>query len=50
MIAVTGADMVLSRLPSERNGFSRSFASFETTKTMRAGLILALVGPQRMRS
>src|SRR5271165_975435 len=50
MMAVTGALIVLSRLPSDKNDFSRSFASFDITKTMRPGLILALVGPQRMRS
>src|SRR5690242_5153744 len=44
MIAVAGAAIVFARLPSERAGFSRSFASGDLTKRMRAGLQLALVG------
>ena len=31
-------------------GFSRSFASCDITKTMRAGQVLLVVGPQRIRS
>ena len=41
MMAQTGAFMVLSRLPSERCGLSRSLASRDFTKTKRAGLQLA---------
>ena len=50
MMAQTGAFMVLSRLPSESSGFSRSFASRDFTNTKRAGLQLALVGPSFTRS
>ena len=37
MMAVAGADMVLSTLLAVRCGFSRSLAAFDFTKTMRAG-------------
>ena len=50
MIAVTGAAIVLSVLPEDRNGFSRAFASADFTKTIRPGSQLALVGPSFMRS
>ena len=45
MMAQTGAFMVLSRLPSDRCGLSRSLASRDFTNTKRAGLQLARVGP-----
>ena len=50
MMAVAGAAMVFLTLPSIRHGFSRSLASGETTKTILAGLQLALVGPILARS
>ncbi len=50
MIAVTGACIVLSRLPAERNGLSRALASGDLTNTMRAGSQLALVGQSAMSS
>ena len=46
MMAQTGAFIVLSRLPSERCGLSRSFAARDFTNRKRAGLQLALVGPE----
>ena len=45
MMAQTGAFMVLSRLPSDRCGLSRSLASRDLTNRKRAGLQLARVGP-----
>ena len=45
MMAQTGAFIVLSRLPSDRCGLSRSLASRDLTKRKRAGLQLAEVGP-----
>ena len=50
MMAQTGAFMVLSRLPSDRCGSSRSLAARDFTKMKRAGLQLAEVGPSFMRS
>ena len=50
MMVQTGAFIVLSRLPSERCGLSRSFASGDFTNTKRAGLQLAEVGPSFRRS
>ena len=44
-ITVTGASMVLARLPSSSAGSSRALASGERTNTKRAGDWLALVGP-----
>ena len=50
MIAVTGAAIVLSTLPGDSAGRSRSFASRLLTKTKRAGQLLAEVGPHFRRS
>src|SRR5687767_13469637 len=50
MIAVTGAVIVFSALPGARAGNSRCLAAGVRRKTIRAGLLLALVGPQRIRS
>lgn len=48
MMAVTGAFIVLSTLPGDRVGLSRSFASRLFTKTMRTGCELAAVGAIRV--
>ena len=45
MIAITGAAIVLARLPSDRNGASFALASSDLTNTTRIGELLALVGP-----
>ena len=50
MIAVTGAAMVLSRLPGLSAGRSFSLPSFVRTNTMRAGCVFIVVGPHFMRS
>src|SRR5207247_205640 len=50
MIAVTGAVIVFSTLPAARAGRSRSFARGVRRKTMRAGIVFALVGPHFIRS
>ena len=44
-MAVAGAFIVFSTLPSLRQGLSRSLASADVTKTTRMGQQLALVGP-----
>src|SRR6267154_6474132 len=44
-MTVTGAAMVLSRLPGASDGRSLSFAFAERMKTKRAGEAFALVGP-----
>src|SRR2546423_13786018 len=44
-MTVTGAVMVLSRLPGASDGRSLSFALAERMKTKRAGEAFALVGP-----
>ena len=48
--AMAGASIVLSELLALSAGFSLSFASFERTKTKRAGEQLALVGGHFARS
>ena len=50
MIAVTGADRVFSTLPADTQPSSASLAAAERTKTMRAGELLAEVGPHFMSS
>ena len=45
MMAVTGAAIVLSTLPSWRQGLSFSLAAFDFTNTTRIGHMLAEVGP-----
>ena len=50
MIAVTGAAIVLSRLPSERAGSSFAFPASLRTKMMRIGCEFADVGPMRAMS
>src|SRR6266852_3138459 len=50
MMAVTGAFMVLSTLPSLRAGLSRALPSADVTNSTRMGLQLALVGPIFARS
>ena len=50
MIAVTGAAFVLSTLPEARAGSRRALASGVLRKRMRAGHVLALVGPCFMMS
>ena len=50
VMAVTGADLVLSTLPGDTQPSSFSPASGEVTKTMRAGDELAEVGAHFMRS
>ena len=45
MIAHTGACIVLSRLPSERNGLRRAFASCDSRTRSAPAEQLALVGP-----
>jgi len=50
MIAVTGAFMVLSRLPGLSAGASFSFASFVRTNTNRAGCVFMVVGPHFISS
>src|SRR6266446_8490862 len=50
MMAVAGASMVCSTLPRFKCGLRRSLAACETTKTNRAGLVLLVVGAQRIRS
>ncbi len=45
MIAVTGAAIVLSRLPGLSAGFSFSLPSGVRTKTMRPGWEFTEVGP-----
>ena len=49
-MATTGADMVLSTLPADKAGFSRSFAQSVRRNTKRAGEQLAEVGPIFIRS
>src|SRR5690606_2064057 len=49
-ITVTGAAMVLARLPSSSPGVSLALASGDFTNTRRAGPMLALVGPHLSRS
>jgi len=48
-MAVTGASMVWRTLPAP-DALQPRLGSGETTKTMRAGVILLVVGPQRIRS
>ena len=50
MIAVTGAAFVLSTLPGESAGSKRALASGVRRNRMRAGHVLALVGPCFMMS
>src|SRR5262249_17630904 len=50
MMAVAGAFMVLSRLPSLRWGNSRSLPAFDFTNTKRAGKPLLAVGPISARA
>jgi hypothetical protein len=50
MIALTGACRVFSVLPGVMHSSRRAFASGEATNTMRAGLLLADVGPHFIRS
>ena len=45
LFAVTGADMVLARLPALSAGASRALPSGVVTNTTRIGLQFALVGP-----
>ena len=44
-IAVTGAVLILSRFPSEAHSASLTLASSDFTQTIRAGCMLAEVGP-----
>ena len=50
MTAVTGACRVFSRLPGDRHSSRRSLAAPDRTNTMRAGLMLAEVGPHFIKS
>ena len=44
-MATTGALMVFLRLPSDSAGASLALASADFTNTIRAGVVLASVGP-----
>ena len=50
MMTVTGACIVLARLPSLISRSSRALAWGEVTKTNRAGVLLTAVGPNLVRS
>src|SRR5215212_3601956 len=49
-MTTTGAATVFSVLPAESAGFSLALPSGVRTKTKRAGMLLALVGPHFRRS
>ena len=49
-MTTTGAAIVLSRLPADSAGRSFSFPFAERTKTKRAGVLLADVGPHFISS
>jgi hypothetical protein len=50
MTTVTGAAIVLSRLPADKAGFSFSLPSGVRMNTKRAGELFAEVGPYFSRS
>ncbi|MCY1187842.1 hypothetical protein D9M73_288740 [compost metagenome] len=50
MMAVTGAERVLSTLPADTQSTRRAFSAALLTNTMRAGLLLAAVGPNFIAS
>ena len=49
-MATTGAAMVFLWLPSLSAGPSLALAAYDFTNTMRAGVVLASVGPNFIRS
>ena len=49
-MATTGADIVFLKLPSLSAGPSFAFAASDLANTMRAGVELASVGPNFIRS